>query len=117
MKYYRDVLIPKKESGEVVRIERQKPYELQPKFKHDDKTVRAINYVADFFVVYSDGKEEVIDTKGFPDSVALMKRKMFWFLYPDIDYHWIAYSKIDGGWCDYEYVQKMRKERKKSASK
>ena len=43
---------------------------------------------------------------------------MFWYLYPDITYKWICYSKIDGteengGWCDYEYVQEQRKKRKK----
>lgn len=49
----------------------------------------------------------------FADSVALMKRKMFWFKYPDVDYRWITYSKIDGGWVDYDDLKKARKERKK----
>ena len=57
--------------------------------------------------------KQVIDTKGFADSVALMKRKMFWFHYPDVDYRWITYSKIDGGWVDYDDLKKARKERKK----
>lgn len=113
MKYYRDVLCPKVESGDVVEYELQKPYELQPKFVHDGKTVQPIKYVADFFIVYKDGHEEVIDTKGCPDSVALLKRKMFWYHYPDVNYKWICYSKIDGGWCDYNYVKKKRAERKK----
>ena len=43
---------------------------------------------------------------------------MFWYQYPHIDYKWICYSKTDGneengGWCEYEYVQQKRKERKK----
>lgn len=118
MKYYRDVLCPLVESGDVVTYELQKPYELQPKFTHDKKTVQPIRYVADFFIVYKDGHEEVIDTKGCPDSVSKIKRKMFWYLYPDITYKWICYSKIDGneennGWCDYEYVKEQRKKRKK----
>ena len=102
MKYYRDVLCPKVESGDVARYELQKPYELQPKFIHDGKNVQPIKYVADFFIVYKDGHEEVIDTKGCPDSVALIKRKLFWYHYPEVDYKWICYSKIDGGWCDYK---------------
>ena len=73
MKYYRDVLCPLVKSGDVVKYELQKPYELQPKFIHDNKTVQPIKYVADFFIVYKDGHEEVIDTKGCPDSVAIIK--------------------------------------------
>lgn len=113
MKFYRDVLCPLVKSGDVVKYELQKPYELQPKFTHNDKTVKAITYVADFFIVYKDGNEVVIDTKGCPDSVAFLKRKLFWFKYPDVDYRWIVYSKIDGGWKEYEYVKKKRAERKR----
>ena len=47
----------------------KKPYELQPKFKHDDKTVHPITYVAVFFIEYRDGSQVVIDIKGCPDSV------------------------------------------------
>ena len=34
MKYYRDVLCPAVESGEVTYFELQKKYELQPKYTH-----------------------------------------------------------------------------------
>lgn len=112
MKYYRDVLCPLVESGDVVSYELQKPYELQPKFSHDGKNVHPIIYVADFYIVYRDGTEKVIDTKGCPDSVATMKRKMFWYHYPNVDYEWLCYSKIDGGWCTYEYVKKQRAKRR-----
>lgn len=77
MKYYRDVLCPLVESGDVVNYELQKPYELQPKFIHDGKSVQPIKYVADFFIVHKDGHEEVIDTKGCPDSVAILKENYF----------------------------------------
>ena len=114
MKYFREVLCPKVECGDVVKYELQKSYELQPKFTHEGKTVRSIKYVADFFIVYKDGHEEVIDTKGYPDSVALLKRKLFWYQFPNIDYKWICYSKIDGGWCTYEHVEKQRAKRKQN---
>lgn len=114
MMYYRDVLCPLEKSGDIVSCELQKIYELQPKFVHDNKTVQPIKYVADFFVRYRDGREEVIDTKGYPDRTALLKRKLFWYRYPDIDYKWICYSQIDGGWCDYEYVKKQRAARKRN---
>lgn len=114
MKYYRDVLRPLVESGDVINYELQKTYELQPEFVHDNKKVKAITYVADYYIQYNDGNEIVIDIKGCPDPKALIKRKMFWYRYPDIDYQWLCFSKIDGGWCTYEYVKKQRAERRKT---
>lgn len=113
-RYYEEVVLPAFESKEIIDYELQKTYELQPKFKQDGKTVRAINYVADFFVVYKDDTSEVIDIKGFPDAVAKMKRKMFWYKYPDIRYSWICWSKMDGGWCDYNFVKEQRAKRKRA---
>lgn len=113
MHYYRDVLCPLEKSGDIVYCELQKPYELQPKFIHDQKTVQPIQYIADFFIRYKDGHEEVIDTKGCPDQTAFLKRKLFWYKYPNVTYRWICFSKIDGGWCDYEYIKKQRAKRKK----
>ncbi len=113
MRYYRDVILPKMESGDVVDCKLQVPYQLQEKFKHDNKTVLPIIYVADFVVTYKNGHITVIDTKGMPDSVALLKRKLFWYKYPDVDYQWISYSKCDGGFVSYEIVKQGRKQRKK----
>lgn len=117
MRFYRDVILPQKRSGRIKNFELQKQYILQPKFYNGNKTVQPIIYVADFYIEYSDGTTEVIDTKGCPDSVAKIKRKMFWYIYPNITYKWICYSKMDGnpdngGWCDYEYVHAQRKRRK-----
>lgn len=114
MKYYRDVVLPGVESGRIKYYELQKPYELQPKFVHDGKIVQPIKYVADFYIEYADGSSEVIDTKGIPDSTAIVKRKMFWYVYPDIKYIWVTWSKIDGGWCSYEYVKQQRNLRRKN---
>lgn len=114
MKYYRDVLCPAVESGDVVSYELQKPYELQPKFRHDEKSVQSIKYVADFFIVYKDGHEEVIDTKGCPDSVALLKRKLFWYKFPDVNYKWVTWVKKFGGWIDYEEYKRLKREEKEN---
>lgn len=114
MKYYRDVLCPAVESGDVVSYELQKPYELQPKFRHDEKSVQSIKYVADFFIVYKDGHEEVIDTKGCPDSVALLKRKLFWYKFPEVNYKWVTWVEKFGGWIDYEEYKRLKREEKRS---
>lgn len=114
MKYYRDVLCPKVESGDVVKYELQKPYELQPKFRHGGKSVQPIKYVADFFIVYKDGHEEVIDTKGCPDSVALLKRKLFWYKFPEVNYKWVTWVKKFGGWIEYEEYKRLKREEKRN---
>lgn len=113
MKFYRDVICPNVESGSIKNCEMQVAYELQPKFEHDGKKVKAITYVADFVITDKDDNVIVIDTKGMPDSVSKIKRKMFWYIFPDINYKWIGYSKIDGGWVDYEDIKKGRAARKK----
>lgn len=113
LRYYRDVLLPLVEIGEVVEYELQKPYELQPKFVHDGRTVQAIKYVADFYVKYKDGHEEVVDIKGFADTTALLKRKLFWYTFPDLNYYWLCYSTVDSGWIKYEDLKKARAMRKR----
>ena len=117
MKYYRDIVLPQVESGEITEYELQRKYTLQPKFVRDNKTVQPIVYVADFFIRYKDGGEVVIDIKGCADSMAKLKRKMFWYLYPDIDYRWLCLSAVDGGWRDYTHVEKQRKERRRNKIK
>ena len=113
MKYFRDIVLPQYNAGEIIEYELQKEYILQPKFKHEGKTIQPIKYVADFYIKYADGSEQVIDTKGFPDATALMKRKMFWFVFPDVDYRWMSYVKKYGGWIEYEELKKKRRESKK----
>ena len=100
MRYYAEVILPGVEDGSILKFERQKKYILQPSYTHYGKKVHPIEYKADFYVVYADG-------------VAKLKRKMFWYVYPNIEYVWIGFSKIDGGWTTYEAIQSGRKERKK----
>lgn len=113
MRYYRDVVLEGVKNGTIAEYEMQKVYILQPKFQHEGKSILPIKYVCDFWVKYSDGHEEVIDTKGFADQKAPIKRKMFWYTFPDLTLRWIAYSKMDGGWIDYEELKKKRAERRK----
>lgn len=111
MKYYRDVIFPKLNSGEIISCEFQKKYELQPSFKHDNTTVRQITYIADFYIVYADGSREVIDVKGMKTPEAQIKRKMMWYVYPDINFKWIAYINKSLGWVEYDEAQKIKRKR------
>ena len=69
--------------GVVESFETQKPYTLLDKFPHPKtgKTIRAIKYVPDFEVIYTDGRVEVVDVKGMQTDVFRMKCKLFMFRY------------------------------------
>lgn len=63
--------------GVIKDLQLQVPFELQPKYVIDGKTIRAIKYVADF--VYKDklGNTVVEDSKGYRTKEYLLKKKMF----------------------------------------
>ena len=69
--------------GVVESFEMQKPYTLLDKFPYPKtgKTIRAIKYVPDFEVIYTDGRVEVVDVKGMQTDVFRMKCKLFMFRY------------------------------------
>lgn len=107
MKYYRDVVLPGVANGTIVDYQLQKPYELQPGFKRDGKTVRAITYVCDFYLVYADGRTEVVDIKGMATPEAMLKRKLFMYKYPEENLLWLVERKA--GWMRYEDCKKRKK--------
>ena len=81
-RYYQH-LLGLMESGVVESFEMQKPYTLLDKFPHPKtgKTIRAIKYVPDFEVIYTDGRVEVVDVKGMQTDVFRIKCKLFMFRY------------------------------------
>lgn len=92
MEYYREVVLPLAAAGEIVQYELQKSFVLQPGFRHDGKAVRAITYVRDFYLIYKDGRSEVIDVKGMATPEAKLKRKMFLYKYPEENLLWVKKS-------------------------
>ena len=73
-------------AGEIKDLELQKTFILQPGFKKNGTTYRAITYKADF--VYLDlktNKNIVEDTKGFKTEVYKIKKKLFEYNYPDLE--------------------------------
>ena len=82
--FYYEHLLELMHDGIVESFEMQKPYTLLDKFPHPKtgKTIRAIKYVPDFEVIYTDGRVEVVDIKGFmKNPVFLLKAKLFMFRY------------------------------------
>ena len=49
--------------------------------------------------------------------MAKLKRKMFWYIYPEIDYKWLTYVQKWGGWLEYDEVNALRKEAKRAKKK
>jgi len=80
---YYEHLLDLMHDGVVESFEMQKAYTLLDKFPHPKtgKTIRAIKYVPDFEVIYTDGRVEVVDVKGMRTDVFRMKCKLFMFRY------------------------------------
>jgi hypothetical protein len=117
MRYYKEIIKPKLESGEIIKYESQVQYELLPAFIYNGQKFEAIHYKSDFNIYYSDGNIEVIDVKGLAKPLDIIKRKLLLYRYPNINFKWVCFSKIDSGWCDYEFVKKARAKRKKEKLK
>ena len=73
--------------------------------------------MADFVITYTNGDILVVDTKGLPDSVSKIKKKLMDYCFPTLNYIWVGYSKQDGGWLEYSELEKKRKERKQNKLK
>ena len=81
--YYLGLLADKKK-GFVKSIELQPKFELLPKFEKDGVKYSALKYVADFRVLLTDGREQIVDVKGVETEVFKIKRKIFEYKYPDL---------------------------------
>ena len=84
--YYLEIMI-RIAKGENIEVFLQPKFELQPKFRKNGVLYRPIGYVADFKIMYGDGRVEIIDVKGWggyttPDFK--LKHKIFERVYPDL---------------------------------
>lgn len=62
-------------NGEIQNLELQPVIELQESFKYDGKTIRAIQYKADF-LYYENGKMIYEDVKGMKTKEYMIKKKL-----------------------------------------
>lgn len=84
-KRYMELKILKK-ARLIKQLELQKTFELQPSFKKNGKTYRKITYKADFYYYDNQLKKYVVeDTKGFKTETYKIKKKMFEYVYPDLE--------------------------------
>lgn len=72
--------------GEIKDLELQPRFLLQPSYKKNGRTVRKIEYVADFRFIECNLEEtpHVVDVKGMKTPVYKMKKKMFEYQYPHL---------------------------------
>lgn len=72
-------------AGKIKDLQLQHQFELQPSFKKNGKTIRAITYVADFTYLDLEKMRIVVeDVKGFKTDVYMLKRKLFEFKFPEL---------------------------------
>lgn len=73
-------------AGEVIELHLQPEFILQDGYIRNGKKIRPIVYRADFQVKYKDGREVVIDTKGYRTKEYLIKKKLLLARYPEIEF-------------------------------
>ena len=71
-------LLALRQSGEVTQIDRQPEYVLQEAFRNAaGKHQASITYTPDFRVTYADGREEVVEVKGYASRDYPLRKKLF----------------------------------------
>jgi hypothetical protein len=110
---YYEYLSDKQDEGEITHIRLQPRFTLLKGFEKDGKKYRPIEYVADFDVFYADGRNEVIDVKGFETADFKIKRKLFESKFPNTKLVLMKYVKKYGGWITVEEWKRLKKEEKK----
>ena len=111
-RFYKEIVLTGIADHTIKKCDLQVKYLLQPKFEKNGKKYRETNYVADFVIYYTNGDVLVVDTKGLPDAVSKLKKKLMDYRYPDLNYIWMGYSKKLGGWLEYSELEKRRKAEK-----
>ena len=115
MEYYKH-LESMVESGEIINIYRQIPYTLIDGFSINGKKRLPAKLILDFEFTLKDGTTIYQDYKGNPTPKAELQRKLFESRY-QVPLQWISYSKIDGGFIDFDELKKRRAKRKKEMAK
>ena len=109
MQFY-EHLLGLQEKGLIEEIKLQPKYILFEGYTLEGKKVRPITYSADFEIIYSDGKCEVVDVKGFVTETFAIKKKLFEGKF-HIPLKLVTYTKIDG-WVTLDELKEARKKRK-----
>lgn len=77
---YKELKILEK-ADEIKSLELQPRFLLQEKFEYNGKTIRKIEYIADFRYIDEEGNTIVEDVKGMKTEVYKIKKKIFLKIY------------------------------------
>jgi|SaaInlStandDraft_4_1057021.scaffolds.fasta_scaffold02351_6 hypothetical protein len=77
-----DLLRARLKAGEISDLCLQPKFELIPKMKFGEETLRKITYAADFGYI-EDGKQTIVDVKGMRTDVYKIKLRLFLQQYGD----------------------------------
>jgi hypothetical protein len=111
------LLLKSAKAKKIKSFELQKEFVLQPAFKKNNQTIRKISYFADFVVHGIDGKTDVIDVKGIETDVFKIKKKLFEYVYPNLNLVCYKYIAKDKKWCTSNEYAKLKKQSKKKVNK
>ena len=117
LNFLKEWILPKMESGKIIKYERQISFILQEGFIYKGFKILPIKYVSDYIVYWENGTRTVFDVKGNPDQVSKLKRKIFRKVYPNEEYIWMCRNIKFGDeshWLTYEELEQKRKLAKKS---
>ena len=112
-KYYVKLCYDLKD-GKIKNFERQRHFELLPKFKKNGKSYRGIEYVCDFYVINKDDSYSVIDVKGKETVEFKIKHKMFEYKYPEYSLSVIQFYEPQSEWLTLDEIKKINKNKKKT---
>lgn len=98
-------LLTIQELGKTTLIETHPKFILQEGFKKNDKRIYPIHYNADFKVTYSDGTTAIYDTKGRETADFKIKKKLFFYKYPDLDL--ICVKQLKGVWVNKDTEEEL----------
>lgn len=86
---YQDLRIMER-NGDISNLVVHPRFILQEPFTHNHIRERAIAYEADFSYYEKEGRKIIEDVKGFKTKEYQVKRKLFLFKYPDVNFVEIA---------------------------
>lgn len=114
-RYYAYLLTLKRE-GFIKKIETQVKYTLLNGFTHKitQKKIRPITYIADFVITNYDNTQEVVDVKGKKTPEFKIKEKLFYSIYPDINFLCVQYDEKAKEWKNLDDIMKEKRARKKA---
>jgi len=102
-----------KQAKQIKDFKLQPRFLLQESYKKNGKTIRKIEYVADFEIHNLDGSIEIVDVKGHETKEFLLKKKLFEYRYE----HTLKLVTLDDtyGWIELDQLNKLKKKVKPNA--